>query len=1045
MRNRFSALGRHYIMMLCVLTACGFTWSCKDEYVIDDEKPSWLNTSVYKYLQDHGHYTNYLQLLDDPVLNPKDSATGEYLTRPFSEVLNRTGSKTVFVATDEAWDAFYKRNATLPANNPWHNATSYSNLSIAQKKLLLHTSMLNNAIVMENLASSDGSGSTPPSRGMYMRRYTDVMLTDSIMFLPAEEIPYTYNEDETNYWRRFRPENDGKGIYLVNDSTLSMMLHFTAEHMSRQNINDNDFSIFMGRTRETPDVHIYDARLLYKDSVCENGYVNVTEKVLLPLPNMAEMIRTNGQTRIFSHMLDRFSFPYYNAKVTRDYKALFPQFTDSIFTKKYFSKFGIGHNAVLYGPDGKRFRDNEGDIALKFDPGWNEFYDEVDRRCDMAAMFVPNDKTLFEYFSEGGGGWQLVQTYSKDPMAEVPEGDYEALFRKIDDIPLSTLQALINVIMFPSFTGSVPSKMTSLRNDAQEDMFSPDDVNMIDTCLLACNGAIYIMNKVYGPADYTSVAAPAYISKNNLVMKWAIYNGNIEKDDQMKINYYAYLKAMKSRFVFFLPSDQALQYYYDPISMSSKKPRVLALEYYGKASSGTNLPLKNKLYQYATATGSVGKAYTNEDIADEEIINRLKDILESHTIVLDGSNPIDSRNEYFLTKNGSAIKMTRDAEGNIVKVQGGFQLENERKGFTNQSPGVVSISIDPSNTHNLENGRTYVLEDSPIVPATSSVYSILTSDTTESNPFQRFYELTIANTDIITRCGLVNNSLSQENRRRLLQKYQTFVGGVGGTDYNVQYFNNYNYTVMVPSNEAIEQAIADGLPTWESILEDYESLPHPLVDSTYTEKDERGRTVTKTAVDENGDTIKVYDRSSYVLSTADSLRLQAKITYLNNFIRAHFLDNSVFQDKESMDETDFVSSSYDSNLGVFVKAHISRVPNADGSILYVRDDHNGSPIPVDQTYNNIMARDIECVRNKGKYTPTGAASMNGITLQASSFAVIHLINGVLNHTDLVNGKHVIDWNNPEACKRYIRRYGVYQGDRAEAAKAAMKKQLQKRF
>ena len=71
--------------------------------------------------------------------------------------------------------------------------------------------------------------------------------------------------------------------------------------------------------------------------------------------------------------------------------------------------------------------------------------------------------------------------------------------------------------------------------------------------------------------------------------------------------------------------------------------------------------------------------------------------------------------------------------------------------------------------------------------------------------------------------------------------------------------------------------------------------------------------------------------------------------------------------------------------------------------------------------------------------------MNGVTLQASSFAVIHLINGVLNHTDLVNGKHVIDWNNPEACKRYIRRYGVYQGDRAEAAKAAMKKQLQKRF
>ena len=72
----------------------------------------------------------------------------------------------------------------------------------------------------------------------------------------------------------------------------------------------------------------------------------------------------------------------------------------------------------------------------------------------------------------------------------------------------------------------------------------------------ADNGVIYITDKVYGPTDYTAGTAPAYISKTNLVMKYAIYNGMGYKDgkdkfkhsDMMGLNYYAYLKAMQSDF-----------------------------------------------------------------------------------------------------------------------------------------------------------------------------------------------------------------------------------------------------------------------------------------------------------------------------------------------------------------------------------------------------------------------------------------------------------------------------------------------------------------
>ena len=364
MKNRFNTFGKQAIVALSLLAACGLTWSCKDDYRWDDEKPTWLNSSIYESLKERDNFHTYLRLLEDKDVNIEG-------VRNLKDILSKTGSKTVFVADDQAWEEFFKHNATLPETDSWHNATSYENLSAAQKKLLINTSMLNNAIVMENLASADGDGTNPPVRGEYMRRISDFNLTDSVTFLPADQVPYTYNTADIiagrDYWKDFREENGGNGIYLVLDSTVSMMLHFTQEHMANHQITNDDFKKFMGRERQTRDVHIYDARIKEQNIVAENGYVNVTEKVIKPLPNMAEVIRTNGHTKIFSHMLDRLSFPYPNAEVTQNYQKLHPDFKGTIYTKKYFSNRGANGRAQKYGPDGKLFADEDGEINLQFD------------------------------------------------------------------------------------------------------------------------------------------------------------------------------------------------------------------------------------------------------------------------------------------------------------------------------------------------------------------------------------------------------------------------------------------------------------------------------------------------------------------------------------------------------------------------------------------------------------------------------------------------------------------------------------------------------
>ena len=50
--------------------------------------------------------------------------------------------------------------------------------------------------------------------------------------------------------------------------------------------------------------------------------------------------------------------------------------------------------------------------------------------------------------------------------------------------------------------------------------------------------------------------------------------------------------------------------------------------------------------------------------------------------------------------------------------------------------------------------------------------------------------------------------------------------------------------------------------------------------------------------------------------------------------------------------------------------------------------------------------------------------LNRITIDGSSFAVIHQIDGVLNHTTLSNGRYEVNWNTPAAAKMYLKRFAI---------------------
>ena len=136
----------------------GSLYACKDDYKWDDTTPGYLNSSIYDYLKSNGNYTNYVKLIDD---------------LDYAEVLDKTGSKTLFVADDNAFADFY-------ANNAW-GAKSYDQLTTSQKKLLLNSSMLNNAYLLEMMSSTTG-----PNTGQCLRRESSSTVLDSVPHFNAD-------------------------------------------------------------------------------------------------------------------------------------------------------------------------------------------------------------------------------------------------------------------------------------------------------------------------------------------------------------------------------------------------------------------------------------------------------------------------------------------------------------------------------------------------------------------------------------------------------------------------------------------------------------------------------------------------------------------------------------------------------------------------------------------------------------------------------------------------------------------------------------------
>ena len=948
-KHRLSKFGKASFFAVCMLLVGGTMNSCQDkldEYKYDNEEPSWLGASIYDFLKEGspGHtYKNFVAIIDS--LGEKD-------------VLSHTGSKTLFVADDAAFAEFYKKN-------PW-GVKSVGDMTKSQMKVLLYNAMLNDVLQIDMLSNT---GITEATEGTCLRRSTSSSPIDTVPLLDRNlgKSEPTYNR----FWDALRGKDNTEKIRLVMDGSETMMVHIFTDYLKKNAIEASDIAFLFKKNGTATKTFVEDEAIVFDKKLvasgvetggftddtmtitCKNGSIFRLDGVLLPPSNMAQELRMREDTKVYSHLLDRFCIPELDETLTREYRNFYKT-DEEVYKLRYFTKGRFARHSLL--EDAQNPVESE---LLDIDPGWNaNSFGTTAKESDMAAMLVPKDDVMYEYFASGAGNF-LVQHYA--PNVEIK--DLKSLLQALDAVPETKIAEFINNTMQVSFINTVVSKFERVTNTAKDPMgLAPEHV---DECVIANNGVIYILNNVFGPPQYQAVHGPTSVLDNMQIMDKFI--------KQMKYEFY--LLAMDVDYSLLIPDDGHFVYY-DPATFE-ETPTVYTF-HYDNTREGNN---RKEVELWAEADKFDKRTYELIELAPNEKLqnmfginlsgiefangshqkfmkSRATDLLDYLVVVHGDEGEFVQDKKYYQTKGYGFIKVDYVSD-NDIKIYGGEQLEN----------GTV---INVRDIYAQQNGNAYCTVPSEQDTETRKYSGIPTPPTkniktrmeelakSESDIFHEFYNICIP--DGVNFTSLFKKMLPGMTETAVndsIEYYSVFYSTNDNTKTNiVPFLNTYHYTVYVPSNESVKSLQNEGLPTWTDVEKFATKYP--------------GKAMSMTRL-------------------------------INNFIRYHFQDNSVFYESgrpfsvPSTDparpymEADYSTSLINDSTGRFYEVNVK---SNVGNTSLVVTDQLGNEVEVDvsgvegQTYN-IMARDI-----------VFEGSSKNFHILSSSYSVIHPLQGALKNYSL---------------------------------------------
>ena len=729
--------------------------------------------------------------------------------------------------------------------------------------------------------------------GTVLRRSTYYNVTDSIPLLLKSEVLDTYST--STYFSALEEDT----IRLLQDATSLTLTQFFPLVSAELGITDADIQYLMDGTLSAGEAALYDNKIIRQDITCKNGYLHELDGLILPPETMAGFINQNGQTSEFRKLMNRFAIPVVYQEATST--------SPRVYSLRYFNEHPENRDnrdLNLYGAltvdDQGRDKSN---ACLYFDPAWNAYQaaahnvnsTEPAFQGDMGVMFVPTDEAMRDYFRIGGEGEDWVKS-----------------FGTWDNVPDNIVADFVKNHQKYSFLASLPHNFSILKDEAGYDM----DITEADVVgrYVARNGMVYVVNKVFPPLDYRSVMGPAKIDQANQIFNVAM------NDTHTQFMYY--LRSLLSCFQFFITPDEYLNHYVDPVSMGLP----LASQAYWKFS--LNAAGEIQATVYSMQTGDSINVVTDAGV----IKNRFNDIMRSHTLVVNSNEEfrqaVAGGQEYFVTMGYMPLRITGTSAG--ASVSGWGNTDNNGQGINGNHALRITDASEKTN------GTSYLI-DGVVQNTLTSTYKNLNQSTSSSvvNPNSPFYTfLTLCNA-----CSIFSNSAT---------------ASVIPLDYYITFLQQYDYTLYVPTNELLQEAMD----------KHYIPTPEELQD--------------------------LYELSAEGQETHIDSLYQIAVDKLRRFIRYHIQDNSVFIKGKKETDAEYLTETIDNGTMQFYPVYVTNTGNS----IVVRDNIGGrANVMLDEGRYNLIGRDIRVNNATGSVDSPDLSKST--TIDSYSCTVVHQIDKVL--------------------------------------------------
>lgn len=270
-------------------------FSCKQDEFDKYERPEWLAGKVYTQIKDNENLQTFSKCLE---------LTG------YDSIINISGSYTVFAPSDEAFELFFSEHS---------NYKKVEDIPLSVLVDLVKYHIVQNPWSRDQLRSLDVFGWIDPeddynNKPRGYKRQTLLLNKDSKFGVKAfkddKEKLMIVDTTQSSWTRR-----------VATDSRKFAPI-FYSEYFNLYNLQLSDYAFYFGRQFDSQeDLFYVNAKITGNEIFAENGFIYTIDRVVEPLMNTNEILRSQKNQYSYSKFLDlvnQFASFTYNVEKTFD-------------------------------------------------------------------------------------------------------------------------------------------------------------------------------------------------------------------------------------------------------------------------------------------------------------------------------------------------------------------------------------------------------------------------------------------------------------------------------------------------------------------------------------------------------------------------------------------------------------------------------------------------------------------------------------------------------------------------------------------------------